>query len=261
MKKQKKQEGSILILTLLALVGAMSIAVAMVSISVVERKMTTKSKKSVTAFQSANSGIEWALKKINDTTVSSGNVQTIAQAFGANALDTNTGKISCPSGFFGDGKSGCEVYLLEGTNQNRTIITNPDTTLDKIIAVRATGIYGQSAEEKVGRSLEAYAMPNCPENYQRVADFCVEDDLHDEDDWQNAINFCASAGKRLCTTAELLAANYQGDFTDANSNDIGGSSGEWTADVASTSDNFYINSSGNIASDSERHQFRCCMNR
>ena len=74
MKKNKKQEGSILILTLLALVGALSIAVAMVSISVIERKMTTKSRKSVTAFQSANSGIEWALKKINDAGVSGGNV-------------------------------------------------------------------------------------------------------------------------------------------------------------------------------------------
>ena len=259
MKKQKKQEGSILILTLLALVGALSISVAMVSISVVERKMTTKSKKSVTAFQSANSGIEWALKKINDATIDSGKVQKISDVFTMGG----DGKISCPSGFFDtDSGASCEVYLLGGTNQNRTIIKDNTITMDKVIAVRATGIYGQSAEEKVGRSLEAYAMPNCPENYQRVADFCIQNALQSQDDtWQNAINFCTEGGKRLCTTAELLAADHQGDFTDANSDNIGGSSGEWTADVVDTSNNFYIDSNGDIQSDSGSYEFRCCVNR
>ncbi len=260
MKKQKKQEGSILILTLLALVGALSISVAMVSISVVERKMTTKSKKSVTAFQGANSGIEWALKKINDATVSSGNVQTIAQAFAPQTMDGD-GKISCPSGFFDDGKSGCEIYLLGNTNQDRKIIINPDTTLDKIIAVRATGIYGQLAEEKVGRSLEAYAMPNCPTDYRRVADFCVEGNLHSDSNWNNAINLCADAGKRLCTTAELLAAKGVNGLT--LTDDIGNGENEWTADVVDTSNNFYIDNNGDIGSElsSSDNKFRCCMNR
>ncbi len=259
MKKQKKQEGSILILTLLALVGALSISVAMVSISVVERKMTTKSKKSVTAFQSANSGIEWALKKINDATIDGGKVQKIEDVFTMGG----DGKISCPSSFFDDGKSDCEIYLLSGTNQNRTVITDPTVTLDKVIAVRATGMYGE-AEEKVGRFLEAYAMPNCPENYQRVADFCIQNALQSQDDtWQNAINFCAGGGQRLCTTAELLAAKHQGNFTDANSDDIGNGNDEWTADVVDTNNNFYIDSSGDIRSEPSDNdkKFRCCMNR
>ncbi len=262
MKKQKKQEGSILILTLLALVGALSISVAMVSISVVERKMTTKSKKSVTAFQSANSGIEWALKKINDATVSGGNIQTIEQAFAPQTMDDD-GKISCPDNgpnkFFDDNKSGCEIYLLGGTNQVRTVITDPTVTLDKVIAVRATGMYGE-AEEKVGRSLEAYAMPNCPENYQRVADFCIQNALQSQDDtWQNAINFCAGGGKRLCTTAELLAVDGISGLS--LTDDIGGSSGEWTADVADSDNRFYIDSSGDVQSGSGQYRFRCCMNR
>ncbi len=258
MKKQKKQEGSILILTLLALVGALSISVAMVSISVVERKMTTKSKKSVTAFQSANSGIEWALKKINDATIDGGKVQKIEDVFTMGG----DGKISCPSDFFDSlNNTDCEIYLLGGTNQNRTVITDPTVTLDKVIAVRSTGMYGE-AEEKVGRSLEAYAMPNCPADSQRVADFCIQNALQSQDDtWQNAINFCAEGGKRLCTTAELLAADHQGDFTDANSDNIGGSSGEWTADVADSDNRFYIDSSGDIQSGSGLYKFRCCVNR
>ncbi len=262
MKKQKKQEGSILILTLLALVGALSISVAMVSISVVERKMTTKSKKSVTAFQSANSGIEWALKKINDADFKdddSGNMQTIADVFGSGTLNHSTGKISCPVDFFSDSKSGCEIYLLEGTNQVRSVIKDDSIAMDKIIAVRATGIYGQSAEEKVGRFLEAYAMPNCPGEYQRVADFCVKNELYDAMSWKEAVNFCALAGKRLCTASELLAADSISGLS--LTDDIGSGNDEWTADVANSSDRVYIDNTGNIKIDSTSHQFRCCMNR
>ncbi len=260
MKKQKKQEGSILILTLLALVGALSISVAMVSISVVERKMTTKSKKSVTAFQSANSGIEWALKKINDATVSGGKVQKISDVFTMGS----DGKISCPSGFFdSSSNTNCEIYLLRGTNQNRQIIKNPNITLDKVIAVRATGIYGQSAEQKVGRFLEAYAMPNCPTNYERVADFCIATEVVSGQSWNSAINFCADGGKRLCTTAELLAAKRI-DSSSLILSDSIGNSDEWTADVADSFGNrFYIDSSGDVQTDSasSNKEYRCCVNR
>ena len=255
-----KQDGSILILTLLALVGALSISVAMVSISVVERSMTAKSKKSVTAFQSANSGIEWALKKINDAQFNSGNkkVQTIADVFGVDALNPQTGKISCPSNFFNN-KSNCEVYLLTGPNDNRTVIVNGNTTMDKIVAVRATGVYGE-AEEKVGRALEAYAMPNCGSDYERVADFCVGKELNGSEAWTSAIGFCAGAGKRLCTAAELLAVS---SVAPSGLTDDVGSDDEWTADVVDSSSSIYIDNSGAIQSDSssDSKKFRCCMNR
>jgi Tfp pilus assembly protein PilX len=251
-KNKYKQEGSILILTLLALVGALSIAVAMSSISIVERKMTTKSRKSVTAFQAANSGIEWAMKKLNDAEPG----ETITSKFSSMESD---GKISCPNGLFNDNDTGCEIYLLDGTNQNRTVINDSSISLDKVVAIRSTGKYGKN-EEQVGRALEAYAMPNCRDNEDRIADFCIEEDQSDSDfSYAEATKNCSDSGKRLCSINELLAY-WQEDRTKFSNE-------EWAADITGSNQAATINNQPDIGegdsheSGGDSYKYRCCRNR
>ncbi len=253
-KIKKEKEGSILILTMLALVGAISIAVAMSSISIVERKMTTKSRKSTTAFQSANSGIEWAMKRINDVNGIAGTDKTIQEVFGVNP--DSKGQINCPNDLFSDGSGlDCKITFLkkDSVTGGRSIITG-SANMEDIVAIRSAGTFGTNIE-KVGRALEAYAMPNCGSD-ERVADFCIDRaDRSSDGSWGGAVASCASAGKRICTVAELVAANEEGVSI---SNKI------MTADVAGTAGNvLYVlvkDSSVEITSDDDQ-DFRCCRNR
>jgi Tfp pilus assembly protein PilX len=206
-KIKNNEQGSILILTMLALVGAISIAVAMSSISIVERKMTTKTRKSTTAFQSANSGIEWAMKKINDANGIAGTDKTIQEVFGGDP-DIN-GQMNCPVNLFSVGSGlNCKVtFLKKDTTSGERVIITGGSDIEDIVAIRSAGTFGTSTE-KVGRALEAYAMPNCGAD-ERVADFCIDnaDSSPSANDWGAAVADCESAGKRLCTAAELVAAN------------------------------------------------------
>ncbi len=269
MKKFKQNnEGSILILTMLALVGALSIAVAMSSIAIVERKITTKSRKSVTAFQSASAGLEWAMKKINDASGVSGitgvnDGKTIKEVFGVGAMDSD-GKIKCVKNIFSSSsKANCEVYLLKSVAGKKAVITNEDEEMNNIIAIRSTGTLGSDREE-VGRALEAYAMPNCGSNMKRIGDFCVDQDVSsDSTDWSEAVSLCAESGKRLCTATELVAATT----LSASSGGVAGigNDDEWTADVigdgstvAIIKDDGALSSASNS---SEDNHYRCCRNR
>ena len=249
-KLREDKSGSILILTMLALVGAISIAVAMSSVSIVERKMTTKSRKSTTAFQSANSGIEWAMKKINDASPS----DTIYNVF-LKTPDGN-GQITCPPGLFTVGSGlECKITFLErnsGTGE-RDLITS-DASMEDVVAIRSSGTFGSDSEQ-VGRALEAYAMPNCGSD-KRVADFCIEDtDRSSKDDWGGAVGTCASAGKRLCTAAELVAANEEDVYIENKimAADIAGSGGDSSFVLVK-------NSTLETTIDDDQN-FRCCRNR
>jgi Tfp pilus assembly protein PilX len=242
-KMKENKEGSILILTMLALVGALSIAIAMSSISIVERKMTTKSRKSVTAFQSANSGIEWAMKEINDA----GPKETIQEVFGQ---PSSNGEVDCPEDLFSNGsKLACKITLLKKTVNNREPVDNNDGNLlvEDIVAIRSLGSFGK-AEEQVGRALEAYAMPNCASDEIRVADFCVEEDSNSGEDWKEAIGTCEGKGKRLCTAAELVAAGRGGISADL-----------------SDQGNYIMVDEGNqelsVEGVDDSNDFRCCRNR
>lgn len=248
-KLREENRGSILILTMLALVGAISIAVAMSSISIVERKMTTKSRKSTTAFQSANSGIEWAMEKINDAE----REETINDVFDVTP-DPN-GQIDCPDNLFSDSSGlSCKVTFLKRVAGQRVLIVN-DELMENVVAIRSSGTFGTDTEQ-VGRALEAYAMPNCG-NDKRVADFCIDSDDHnpESDSWGAAVATCESAGKRLCTAAELVAANQLNSITIDNlfSADVTGDDEYAVVDEGEVSNVI----SGVTTSD----KFRCCRNR
>ncbi len=258
------EKGSILILTMLALVGAISIAVAMSSISIVERKMTTKSRKSTTAFQSANSGIEWAMKMINDANGITGEGKKIADVFGVGALNASNGKIDCPMGalFSANSNLECKITLLKRdsttgspTEGERVIIDNENESMENIVAIRSAGTFGTDTEQ-VGRALEAYAMPNCGGADERVADFCIDDtDRDGESSWGAAVAVCESAGKRLCTAAELVAAGQTISISDLFSADVTGDNEYAVVDVSVIDS---VINGGNIDANSA---FRCCRNR
>ena len=259
MKKIKNnQKGSILVLTLLALVSALSIAVALSTVSIIERKMTTKSRKSVTAFQVANSGVEWAMQKINNAGVN----DTVETIFGDTA---SSGEVSCPTELFPDkSSSSCKIVLLQrntspGAEPGSRVKINSNIKVGDIVAIRSRGYLGSGSEE-VGRALEAYAMPNCGASKTRVGDFCVDKSIN-SGPWTAAAKTCVSGGGRLCTAAELYGAGEKDSSLGI------GNSEEWTGDLtgstqsgstqAVTIDGDYFNS----ASITDNKAYRCCRNR
>jgi len=117
--KTKNKSASALIFATILLFVVLSLVVSMSYVTVLEQKMSQKTKSSVSAFYSADSGIEWALNKI-------------AHPAGLN-IDNNFtmltgGKIQTSLG-------GIDVYLLD---KNGNVITSNDT-LDSVKAVRAVG--------------------------------------------------------------------------------------------------------------------------
>ncbi len=254
-KDRGGEKGSILILTLLILVGALSIGVAISAVSVLERKMTTKSRRSVSAFQAANAGVEWAMEKINDAKAD----DRVTNVFGSGA---DAGEVDCPVDLFsGSSDSGCKVVLLQrksGGGQDEWEKINSDILVKNLVAVRVRGFYKQGSEE-VNRALEVYAMPNCDSDEERVADFCVDKAYApSQQDWDDAVDDCADLGKRLCSAAELKAVEGSSVSLD---NSIG-SRDEWVADASSATQRIYFGHSGLGESPSGTdHDFRCCRNR
>ncbi len=257
---QREESGSILILTLLVLVGALTIAMATSSVAVLERKLTDKSQKSVSAFQAASSGVEWAMKKINDA----GKDDRIRDVFGE--FSAEGGKIDCPSDIFGgDTKSSCYIYLLElGEESNRReVITDSNLLSEDIIAIRSVGLYGFEGK-RVNRAVEAYAFPNCGAGEERVdyedndgedKAICTQDFEREEyigqNSWDDADEQCEKVNHRLCTRDEFEAM--------ADANLLIHSSGEWTADEAGSGQHYLSN--GSAVNDDEVMHFRCCRDR
>jgi MFS superfamily sulfate permease-like transporter len=253
-KIKEENRGSILILTMLALVGAISIAVAMASVSIVERKMTTKSRKSTTAFQSANSGIEWAMKKINDADGTDAQ-ENISDLFNRAVPDDN-GQIDCDNDIMFSNNSGlkCKITFLQRNATGTRDIIIGDAPMEDVVAIRSSGTFGTDTEQ-VGRALEAYAMPNCGSSAERVADFCIDDadkpGSPDSHSWGEAIATCESAGKRLCTAAELVAANEV----------ISGLSDLIAADVVTSNTVLIDGSDIGMEAKDYTGNYRCCRNR
>ena len=130
--------------------------------------------------------------------------------------------------------------------------------MKNLVAVRVKGFYKQGSEE-VSRALEAYAMPNCDNDEERVADFCVDKDyVGHQRSWGDAIESCANLGKRLCSAAELRAV----EGSSVSLNDNIGSHDEWAADASSGGQRIYFGHSGlGESSTGTNHDFRCCRNR
>ena len=130
----KKQSGSGLIFAVVLLFVILGMVITLSSITVLETKMSQKTKSSVGAFYNSESGVEWALNKIATTTASN-----VIGAF----PEFSGGKAPCPT-------SDCEVYLLD---KDGIVITNNLATIEEVKAVRSVGT--QNTGEVTQRAIEA----------------------------------------------------------------------------------------------------------
>jgi len=150
---KKPKIGSALLLATILLFVVLSLVVSLSYVTVLEQRMSQKSKSSVGAFFNSDSGIEWALNKIANPT-------------GAN-IDNNftfdstaTGQINCPD--FGNG-SPCILYLLDKDgkiiNDSNANSIQPSSLLSEVKAIRSVG--SQNTGEATQRAIEAAVAAGC----------------------------------------------------------------------------------------------------
>jgi len=161
--KTKTKRGSALLLTTILMFVILSMVVSLTYVTVMEQKMSQKTKSSVGAFYGAESGVEWALNKLANPV---GSTPTISSTFGVQATNaTPDGKMSCPF-------EGCEVYLLDkdGKVIPKTQFSVADSA-DFVKAVRSVGDQGgetqRAIEAAVASSNEIYRI-SCGHDNQTV---------------------------------------------------------------------------------------------
>jgi hypothetical protein len=121
----KTNRASALLLTTILLFVVLSMVLSLTYITVMEQKMSGKSKSSVGSFYAAESGVEWALNKIATTSET-----TVSGAFPG----FSASKADCPFG-------GCQVYLLD---KDGKVITSGSADISEVKAVRSVGTQGET---------------------------------------------------------------------------------------------------------------------
>jgi polyhydroxybutyrate depolymerase len=158
MQKKETKQGSGLIFVVILMFVILGMVITLSSITVLETKMSQKTKSSVGAFFSADSGVEWALNQIANSSGSA----TIASAFpdfnNGTACPAGSSCLDCPFG-------GCKVYLLDSEGK---VVTNPATSISEVKAVRSVGSQGGETQ----RAVEAAVGGKGPGDY----DFSLEHD-------------------------------------------------------------------------------------
>jgi hypothetical protein len=124
----------------------LSMVVSLTYVTVMEQKMSQKTKSSVGAFYGAESGIEWALNQI--ATTNNPDTTSIQTKF---SLAANGSK-ACP---FGD----CSVYFLD--EDSKVILSTSGLYVSDIKAVRSVGSGGETQ-----RSIEAAVADTGTDRYQ-----------------------------------------------------------------------------------------------
>ena len=122
---ENKTKGSGLIFAVVLLFVILGMVITLSSITVLETKMSQKTKSSIGAFYNSESGVEWALNQIA-TKDGTARISTIP---------------SCPF-------TGCSVLFLgaDGNVLNPAIASN---TIDKVKAVRSVGTQGGETQRAI----------------------------------------------------------------------------------------------------------------
>lgn len=130
----KNKNGSGLIFAVVLLFVILGMVITLSSITVLETKMSQKTKSSVGAFYGAESGVEWALNKI----ANSDETDTISTAFTGNIVGQNA---NCPFG-----TNTCQVYFLGADGK----VLSPTTdTISEVKAVRSVGTQGDETQRAI----------------------------------------------------------------------------------------------------------------
>lgn len=135
----KNEKGSALILTMIVLVNAILIVTAIGVVSIMEQKSSSRTKNSTPALQTADSGMEYILKKIND---------------GCSPIDDCCDSFNSSTGKCAVSISNVIIYFIKEDGGGRSVVIDGNTELSNVAAVRSVGIYG-TGQERVTRALEA----------------------------------------------------------------------------------------------------------
>jgi len=142
-KSNKARKGSALLLSAILLFVVLSMVVSLTYVTVMEQKMSQKTKSSVGSFFNAESGVEWALNKIANTS------GKIAAVFGAQWK--TGGYAACPDSF--GGENTCKVYFLD--DQGKVITDGTGTDISAVKAVRSVGSQGQETQRAIEAAVAA----------------------------------------------------------------------------------------------------------
>ncbi|MFA5925584.1 MAG: pilus assembly PilX N-terminal domain-containing protein [Parcubacteria group bacterium] len=129
----KNKLGSALILTTILLFVILGMVVSLTYVTVMEQKMSGKTKSSVGSFYSAESGIEWILNKLASNSGQINDSLTMNSDF----------TISCPASF---GADSCKIYLLD---KDGKIIEDAASDLSEVKAVRSVGSQGNETQRAI----------------------------------------------------------------------------------------------------------------
>jgi|GEM_PF-6805902 len=135
--KQKKTRGSALLLSTILLFVVLGLVVSLSYVTVMEQKMSQKTKSSVGAFYSSESGIEWALNQISQRS-GTDSISSIGTVDGD--------AVKCPPAF---GSDACKIYFLD--QGGKVLATS--ATIDQVKAVRSVGTNDKG--EVTQRAIEA----------------------------------------------------------------------------------------------------------
>jgi len=141
MQQRKRSKGAILILTTILLFVILGMVVSLSYITVMEQKMSGKTKSSVGAFYNSESGVEWALNKI------AGKSDTDR----ISSLGTVDGSaVECPAAF---GDDACKVYFLD--QDGKVLDPSSTYTIADIKAVRSVGSQGSETQRAIEAAVAA----------------------------------------------------------------------------------------------------------
>lgn len=155
MRKQpqrKTKTGSAILLSMILLFVILALVASLSYVTVMEQKMSGKTKSSVGAFYNSESGVEWALNKIANA---AGNA-TISGVFS----EFSNSKTPCPSGF------SCDVYFLDARGN---VISSSATLVSDLKAFRSVGTQGDETQRAIeaavaagGGTYTVFGQNTCP---------------------------------------------------------------------------------------------------
>ena len=140
----KRSRGAILLLTTILLFVILGMVVSLSYITVMEQKMSGKTKSSVASFYNSESGVEWALNKIA-TKSGDSDISTMG-TFDGNA-------VKCPASF---GSDTCKVLFLDKDGNVLPTIAK----ISEIEAVRSVGTQGGETQRAIEAAVAAGSL-NC----------------------------------------------------------------------------------------------------